>query len=227
MANAPDDSEPTLRRLVEPKIFGAALVLLLAIWGLLELVDEVVEGETRAVDHRILEYIRTQWVVSEESAIAEIAENITALGGVPVLTLVLVSILGYMLLRRDFAHALYVAVVVGGGLFISLGLKSLFDRPRPTLVEPLEPVGTASFPSGHSMISAFVYLTLAALIAANEEQRSVKLYVLGVALVFTGLVGLSRIFLGVHYPTDVLAGWMAGLAWAIICWIGYVLLGRP
>ena len=227
MANASDDTEPTLRRLVEPTLLGAAFLLLLALWGLAELADEVIEGETRAVDHRILEYVRTQWVVSEESTVAEIAENITALGGIPVLALVLASILGYMLLRRDFAHALYVAVVTVGGLLISLGLKSLFDRPRPTLVEPLEPVATASFPSGHSMISAFVYLTLAVLIVADEERRAVKLYVLGIALVFTGLVGLSRIFLGVHFPTDVLAGWMAGLAWAIICWIGYVLLGRP
>lgn len=212
---------------IEPKLLGASLLVLLAVWGFALVADEVVEGETRAVDEWILEHVRTEWVVSEESPIAHLAENITALGGTPVLVLVTGGVLGFLLLRRQFGLTAYLAVVTVGGSLIAFFLKFVFDRPRPTIVEPLDPVHTASFPSGHAMSAAFVYLTLGAVIAAEQARRSVKIYVLGIALLLAVLVGISRVMLAVHYPTDVIAGWMAGLAWALICWIGYVLLGRP
>jgi len=107
-----------------------------------------------------------------------------------------------------------------------LALKQLFDRPRPDLVPRLSYVMTSSFPSGHSMLSAAVYLTLGALLARFESNLLLKAHVLGWALLFTVLVGVSRVYMGVHWPTDVLAGWAAGAAWASLCWLVARLLQR-
>ena len=87
------------------------------------------------------------------------------------------------------------------------------------VVAPLVRVDGWSFPSGHALASAVVYLTLGALIAANVQRRAVKIYVVSVAFALTCLVGVSRVLLGEHYPTGVLAGWMACLAWALMCWV--------
>jgi undecaprenyl-diphosphatase len=110
------------------------------------------------------------------------------------------------------------AATIGGAL-VSFGLKSAFSRPRPEIVPHLTHVYTSSFPSGHSMISAVVYLTLGSLLAAIMPNLKLKVYVLAVAIILTVFVGISRIYLGVHYPTDVLAGWLAGLVWALLCWL--------
>jgi len=87
------------------------------------------------------------------------------------------------------------------------------------VVPHLREVSTPSFPSGHAMLSAIVYLTLGIFLMQIVRGRVTKLYCLLWALFLTFLVGISRIYLGVHYPTDVLAGWMAGLVWASICWV--------
>jgi undecaprenyl-diphosphatase len=104
-----------------------------------------------------------------------------------------------------------------GGLLLSTVLKERFDRPRPDVVPHKSHVMTSSFPSGHSLNSAVVYLTLGSLLAGLSQQRRLRLYFFGVALLLTFLVGVSRVYMGVHYPTDVLAGWFAGLAWALSC----------
>jgi undecaprenyl-diphosphatase len=101
---------------------------------------------------------------------------------------------------------------------LSSGLKELFDRPRPDLVPHAVQVYTASFPSGHAMLSAVAYLTLGALLARVQAQRRVKAYLLGVSVLLAVLIGVSRVYLGVHWPTDVLAGWCVGAAWAMFCW---------
>ncbi|MDZ4821482.1 MAG: phosphatase PAP2 family protein, partial [Planctomycetota bacterium] len=105
------------------------------------------------------------------------------------------------------------------GVLISIGLKSLYDRPRPNLVTHLSHVYSSSFPSGHSMLSAIVYLTVGPLLAAVMPTRPLKIYVLFVAIILSVSVGLSRVYLGVHYPTDVLAGWLAGVVWSLLCWL--------
>ncbi|MGN6642447.1 MAG: phosphatase PAP2 family protein, partial [Verrucomicrobiota bacterium] len=95
----------------------------------------------------------------------------------------------------------------------------IYERPRPELVPPLVRVSSASFPSGHSLLSAVVYLTLCALLARLVQPMKLKLYILGAGIFVSFLVGVSRVYLGVHYPTDVLAGWTAGAVWAVICWL--------
>jgi undecaprenyl-diphosphatase len=118
--------------------------------------------------------------------------------------------------RKGYA-ALFVLGSVAGGVLISQAMKWAYARPRPDLVPHGTEVFTASFPSGHSMMSAVVYLTLGALLARTQSERRVKTYVLAVAVLLTVLVGASRVYLGVHWPTDVLAGWALGGMWALIC----------
>jgi undecaprenyl-diphosphatase len=126
---------------------------------------------------------------------------------------------GYLLLRRKRRVLLLLLVSTVGALLVVLLLKGVFARPRPEFSSGTSHMITASFPSGHSMLSAVVYLTLGALLARATSRYRFKLYFLTVALVLTALVGLSRVYLGVHYPTDVLAGWSFGLAWALLCWL--------
>jgi undecaprenyl-diphosphatase len=141
---------------------------------------------------------------------------VTALGSVSVLALVVCAVGGFLVLvRRWRTLALVVGSTVGGALVNSL-LKSLFARPRPSVVPHLTEVMTESFPSGHAMLSAIVYLTLGALLAQLVERHWLRVYLVVVGLLLTLLVGVTRVYLGVHYPTDVLGGWMAGLGWALL-----------
>jgi undecaprenyl-diphosphatase len=110
------------------------------------------------------------------------------------------------------------AASVGGWTLNNL-LKLAFARARPAVVPHLREVMTLSFPSGHAMTSAAVYLALGALLMRVAERPVTKFYCMAVAMLATILIGASRVFLGVHYPTDVLAGWLMGLSWALLCWM--------
>jgi undecaprenyl-diphosphatase len=132
----------------------------------------------------------------------------------------------YLLLAGKRATALFVIAAVVGGMLLSTALKIGFERPRPDLVPAATRVYTASFPSGHAMLSAITYLTLGALLARVEERRRVKAFLIGVAVTLTMLVGISRVYLGVHWPSDVLAGWCVGAAWAALCWFVALQLQR-
>jgi len=145
--------------------------------------------------------------------------DVTALGSLTVLTLVTLACAGYLSMRGRYRMLVLLAAATGGGLIVSLLLKNLFARPRPEFASAATHVLTASFPSGHSMLSAVVYLTLGVLLARTTTQYRFKLYFITMALVVSLLVGVSRIYLGVHYPTDVLAGWSFGLIWALLCWL--------
>jgi undecaprenyl-diphosphatase len=112
-----------------------------------------------------------------------------------------------------------VVIAVGGGTLLSFLLKGGFDRPRPELVPHGSYVYTASFPSGHSMMSAVVYLTLGALLVRIHPKRRTKAYILTIAVITTLAVGVSRVYMGVHWPSDVLGGWTLGAAWALLCWL--------
>jgi undecaprenyl-diphosphatase len=115
--------------------------------------------------------------------------------------------------------AAFVCGSVFSGVIVTAVLKDMFQRPRPDLVPHSAYVFTTSFPSGHSMLSAVTYLTLGALIARSHERKRIKFYFLLAAALVTFLVGVSRVYLGVHWPTDVLAGWTAGAAWAMLSWL--------
>ncbi len=149
----------------------------------------------------------------------EAVRDVTALGSFSVLVFLCAAVIVYLLIARKFSAALFVFVAVAGGQVLSSVLKLGIDRPRPELVPHLTEVFTLSFPSGHAMLSAVTYLTLGALMAQVSPGRAMKIYVLGVAFLATFLVGASRVYLGVHWPSDVLAGWCAGASWAMLCWL--------
>ncbi|HYD85123.1 MAG TPA: phosphatase PAP2 family protein, partial [Opitutus sp.] len=117
-----------------------------------------------------------------------------------------------------FAASLFVLAASTGGLVLNNVLKAIFGRERPDETLHLVEIDSLSFPSGHAMLSATIYLTLAVLLTRLADRRREKSYLLGAALLLSFAVGLSRVYLGVHYPTDVIAGWAAGIAWAQICW---------
>jgi len=213
-----------LRRLERHEItwlvVGACVCLLL--WGFLSLADEVMEGDTATVDTRILRAFRKaddpsrpigpEWV--ENSLL-----DLTALGGPTVLGLMVVSVAGFLLLQTRYHSALVVLATAASGEIANMAMKNMFLRPRPTIVPHLRDVSSTSFPSGHAMESAIIYLTLGAMLMRLAERRLTKIYCISMAVFMTLLVGISRVYLGVHYPTDVVAGWMFGFFWASLCWI--------
>lgn len=218
-----------LRRNVELGSLLVLVVLVLAVWGFAELADEVVEGSTRNLDRDLLLLLRAPGDLSDPIGppwLEEMGRDLTALGGVVVLTFTTIAVAGFFLLRRMIGSMLFLLAAAGGGIVISGVFKELFDRPRPDLVPHGSIVHTASFPSGHSMMAAVAYLTLGVLIARALPKRRQKVYVLSIAVIVTLMVGISRVYLGVHWPTDVLAGWLAGAAWAVLCLLLARLLAR-
>jgi len=198
-----------------------ALSLIAApVWFFVEVADEVKEGETERFDRGLLLALRSEGDVTDPIGprwVEEMARDFTALGGVAVLCLLTIAAVGYLVLLKKPKAAAFVAGSILGGLLLSVTLKSLYSRPRPDLVPHLSHAYTSSFPSGHSMLSAAVYLTLGALLARLHSNVLIKAYFLLWALSLTVFVGFSRVYVGVHWPTDVLGGWAAGAAWAALC----------
>jgi undecaprenyl-diphosphatase len=197
-----------------------AIAVLVFLFGLIA--QEVLEGEPLAVDRLVMLAFRDPahpavpigppWLV-------EAARDVTSLGSTVVLALILLAVVGYTFLARSPATAWLMLGAVGGGVVLNNLLKLAFARPRPDLVTPAAKVFTTSFPSGHATLSAITYLTLGALLARTQASRRLRIYFMTVAVTTTVLVGLTRIYLGVHYPTDVVAGWCIGGAWATACWV--------
>jgi undecaprenyl-diphosphatase len=205
----------------EPRVLAALLAAAAGLWAFIALSDEVGEGELHALDRAILLALRNPADPTDPLGprwFEEFMRDLTGLGGHGVLGLVLLAVSSFLLLaglRRTAASVL--AACLSGALLSSL-LKHFFARPRPDLVPHGAYVMTASFPSGHALLSALVYLTLAALVARQLQRRRLRLHVICVAVVLTLLVGISRVYLGVHWPSDVLAGWAIGAAWALAWW---------
>jgi undecaprenyl-diphosphatase len=194
----------------------------LLLFAFFALAGEVSEGDTQALDVRILEALRSSIDPSKPIGppwIEEVLLDLTALGGSAVLGLVVVSIAGFLVLQGRSRTAAVIVATAASGELLNVVMKQVFNRARPSVVPHLRIVYTTSFPSGHAMESAIVYLTLGAIMMRVAERRLTKLYCLGIAVLLTVLTGISRVYLGVHYPTDVLGGWIVGFAWASICWV--------
>jgi undecaprenyl-diphosphatase len=211
----------TLKQLPVPRFLVPILLAAACAWSFIEIADEVVEGETRAVDERIILAMRT---ADPHDPIGpawfeEAVRDLTALGSTLVLSMTVLTVVGFLLLMRHWRAAIFTFAASVSGQLASHVLKEFFGRPRPDLIPHEVAVFTHSFPSGHAMMSAVVYLTLASLAARLMDRRRLKLYVMSIAVIFTILIGASRVYLGVHWPSDVLAGWTVGASWALACWL--------
>jgi undecaprenyl-diphosphatase len=186
-----------------------------------QIADEVTEGKFVRFDETILRALRNPADLADPIGprwVETIFLDITALGSTTVLTLICASVIGFLLIDGKRGAALFVLMAVAGGALLSTAAKFMFARPRPELVAHLVDVSSYSFPSGHALSSAVTYLTLGALLMRTQRHKRVKAYLLGVAVLLTLLIGASRVYLGVHWPSDVLAGWFLGAAWAMLCW---------
>ena len=198
-------------------VCACALLLLFLL-----LAGEVAAGDTLAFDTRILRSLRDAADPSRPVGpawIESVLFDLTALGSPVILALVVLAVVGFLLLQGRRRTAFAIAVTSFGGELVDSAMKHAFNRPRPTVVPPLREVFSTSFPSGHAMESAIVYVTVGAVLMRVAEGRLTKLYCLGIAVLLSALAGISRVWLGVHYPTDVLGGWMIGFVWASICWL--------
>lgn len=220
-----------LRRLALSEI-GAVIAIGVAALGALAfmmIADEALEGDTHAFDLSILMALREPGDAGNligPDWLTDVMTDLTALGGIAVLTLLVVGVVFYLLSVGKRGTALLVGGAVGSGAIVSALLKLGFDRPRPDLVAHLSHAYSSSFPSGHAMLSAVTYLTLGVLLARAHERRRTKIIVMTYGVTLTVLIGLSRIYLGVHWPTDVMAGWALGAAWAALWWLVAWLLQR-
>jgi undecaprenyl-diphosphatase len=206
------------RGLIWPLFLLMAVVC--GVWAFGAILSEVLEGDTAGFDRAVLLAMRTPGDLAQPIGppqVQEFMRDVSGLGGVGVLGLLTLASVVFLAVQRLYQSALFVVVSVGLGTIISAVFKMIVARPRPDLVPHGAFVDTASFPSGHSMMSAVVYLTLAVMLAQTQTRLGVRLYMLSVATLLTLGVGVARVYLGVHWPTDVMAGWALGAAWAILC----------
>jgi undecaprenyl-diphosphatase len=206
----------------EKLLVAAVLLVIASTWVFIELLDEILEDETEEIDAWIMGVLHSgpdpnipigpDWIIAA-------ALDLTALGGPAVLTLTVALVSGYLALLRDFRSMRLVLITSILGLGLNSLLKVVVGRERPPEAVRLAHETTASFPSGHSALAAIIYLTLGAILAVTRPRRRERIYIIAAALLITGMVGLTRVYLGVHYPTDVLAGWSVGLAWTLVCLI--------
>jgi len=207
----------------------ALLVAALGVMAFLAIADEVAEGETHALDLAVLRSLRVEGqpgtlVGPDWLHIA--AVDVTALGSVAVLGLIILLAFALLASLRRWGEGLLLLGGAVGGVSISQGLKLVFGRERPDMAYRAVEAVNASFPSGHAMLSAVVFLTLGVLTARFTERRRVKVLAISAAVLLSLLVGASRVYLGVHWASDVLAGWCVGAAWAMACWLLAYLVRR-
>jgi undecaprenyl-diphosphatase len=213
----------------EWSVLAIGILIVALVWSFLLLAGQVSAGHTREFDEWVLSALRDPTrpeVPIGPWWLRSVALDITALGSAVVLGLAVLAITGYLWLHGLYRTGLFVLVASAGCAALNTLLKQAFDRARPDIVPHLREVSTLSFPSGHALTSAAVCLTLGALLMRIAERPVAKFYCIGIAMLVTLLVGSSRVYLGVHYPTDVLAGWIIGLSWALVCWTAERMLER-
>ncbi len=212
----------TIAKKIEFSVLVAAIVIAGGLYGFVEMVEVARDATPHAFDNSILLALRQPGnpaVGIGPFWLPDAVRDITALGSGVVLVFIVTATIIFLIVEKQGPAALFVFLSVAGGQVVSSLLKLGIDRPRPEVVPHLAEVHTLSFPSGHAMLSAVTYLTLGALLARITPNRAAKIYVLVLALLLTFMVGASRIYLGVHWPSDVLAGWCAGGVWAMLCWL--------
>jgi undecaprenyl-diphosphatase len=212
----------TGRWLREPLIPVLVIAVFGGIWAFLAIAGEIKEQETRALDEAILLAMREPGNTADPIGpprVEEMARDLTALGGFTILTGVTLVSFGFaMFAGRPRLALLGLVSVIAGSALMHL-LKDGYDRPRPALVEHGTLVTNASFPSGHSTMATMVYLTLGILLARTEVKKRVRVFIVTISVIIVILVGVSRVYLGVHWPTDIAAGWALGGAWAVMFWL--------
>lgn len=182
----------------------------------------VLTGNARTFDEWLLRALRVPGndaVPIGPAWLQETMRDFTALGSTGVVTLIVIVAVLFLIMTHKRHAAFFVTFAVIGGTVLNNVLKIGFARPRPDIVAHSTEVFTTSFPSGHSMMSAIVYLTLGSLLARSQQDPQVKIFIFSVCVLLTLLIGFSRVYLGVHWPTDVLAGWTVGAGWALLSWI--------
>jgi undecaprenyl-diphosphatase len=215
---------------IERALLITLLLIGAALSAFFRIASEVSEGDTMALDRAILVGLRS----STDPAIPvgprwlpETMTNLTALGSATVLLFISALVIVYLLLSRQARTALFVFAATAGGIGMGGLLKLVYARPRPNLVPHLADVTSSSFPSGHATDSAIVYLTLAALLARAVPEAALRITIIGAAILLSLLIGVSRVYLGVHWPSDVVAGWSIGAAWALACSLAYGRIRKP
>jgi undecaprenyl-diphosphatase len=204
----------------ELKLLVVLLAVALWAWALVLVLAAVGFARIQSFDEHVLLWFRRPENLAVPVGphwLLDAAREITALGSATILLFVTLSVVGYLWLERRYGLLALVLASTFGGVLIATLLKDVLGRPRPTVVPHLVAVTSPSFPSGHSMLSTTVYLTLGALLTRVPADRATKLYFVLLPSMLVVSIGLSRIYLGVHYPSDVLGGWVGGLVWALAC----------
>lgn len=207
---------------LEARTLAVWIAVVGAPWFFLAIADEVGEGETDLVDRSLLLALRTPGLPGDPIGprwFEEAMRDITALGGFTLLTITTIVAVLLLLFHDRRREALVFGATVVLAQASSELLKALYDRPRPSLVTHGSIVYSQSFPSGHSTLSAATFFTLATVVASVETKKRTKALIFGLAILFVVTVGVSRVYLGVHWPTDVLAGWALGASWALVAWV--------
>ncbi len=204
------------------KVLIALSIFMFGMLGFWAIAEDLIEPDPHSLDYSILYFLRSPDDLSNplgplwfEYAVSDV----TALGGHAIISILMLSATLYLVATRQMQRAILILAAVVSGALISSVLKLGFDRPRPDIVDHLTHAMSSSFPSGHAFLSAVVYLSLGALIARAHQQITIRTIVMMGAVLLVLIIGLSRIYLGVHWPTDVVAGWFFGAAWAAIWWL--------
>jgi undecaprenyl-diphosphatase len=218
----------TIRKL-ELGVLVAGLVLTLSLLLFVRIAHEIREENSGSFDRWAVTALRNPDDPSRAWGpdwLRHLGRDITSLGSGGVLVIVVLATVVGLGVGKKYRSMVLVAGATLGGLAMNLLMKGWFARERPEYAVYAEIMGTSSFPSGHTMNAAVVYLTLGMFVARLVKRRSLQIYVFGAAVVLTLLVAFSRVYLGAHYPTDVLAGSCAGFAWATAWWLVAELLAQ-
>ena len=201
---------------------ATAAIIAVNVLGIFALAKGALGNDSWDFDQAILLAMRSASDLTEPIGghrVEKFFHNITDLGSSNILILVALTMLGYLLLVGRPADVLLALVTIVGGYTLDVVLKQAFARPRPDVVSHLVDAHSYSFPSGHAMFATVTYITLALILARMQPGWRLSAYIVLAAVLLTLLIGISRLYLGVHWPTDVIAGWLFGASWIAVCFL--------